>query len=75
VGTVLVRGGGRTLMQVSLLTDRALAAPLPGSSLGRFLGRPITLIVVVALLGGWAWALRRRRASRERRKRAGIGTA
>jgi D-alanyl-D-alanine carboxypeptidase (penicillin-binding protein 5/6) len=75
VGTLLVRAGGRTLASIPVVTERAIPAPPLPDRVGHFVVRPITLLVIAALLGGTGWALRRRRAARARGKRPGIGTA
>jgi D-alanyl-D-alanine carboxypeptidase (penicillin-binding protein 5/6) len=74
VGTLLVKGGPRTLARIPLLTERAVPAPPAAGGVGHLVGRPITLMLGAVLVGGAVLALRRRRSSRDRGKRAGIGT-
>jgi D-alanyl-D-alanine carboxypeptidase (penicillin-binding protein 5/6) len=75
VGTVEVRTGGRVVARVRLLTDRMIPPPLAPLGARGAGEETVTLVLVVALLGGSAWALRRRRAARRRAERGDVETA
>jgi hypothetical protein len=63
VGYALVRAGGRTLARIPLLLARKLAAVSPLTIAARFITRPITLLIALALIGLLAviWVRRRGR--------------
>jgi D-alanyl-D-alanine carboxypeptidase (penicillin-binding protein 5/6) len=61
VGSVLVRAGRRTLARIPLLLDHRLAAVSSLTIAARFITRPITLLIALALLGFVVVILVRRR--------------
>jgi D-alanyl-D-alanine carboxypeptidase (penicillin-binding protein 5/6) len=64
VGSVVVSDGSRVLARVPVELSRALPAVSELTIIGRFLGRPTTLIVLVLLIGGACVLGRRRWGSR-----------
>ena len=60
VGTVLVSDGGQVLARVPAELSRALPAVSELTIVGRFLGRPVTLVLLVLLIGGSSVVVRRR---------------
>jgi D-alanyl-D-alanine carboxypeptidase (penicillin-binding protein 5/6) len=63
VGYLVVHSGGRTLDRMPLLTARHLAARSPPTVAARFVARPSTLVLVLALLGLAAGLIVRRRSN------------
>jgi serine-type D-Ala-D-Ala carboxypeptidase (penicillin-binding protein 5/6) len=61
VGHVLVLSGGQVLARVPLLLAHHLAAVSPFTIAARFITRPVTLLIVLALLGLAAVVIVRRR--------------
>jgi D-alanyl-D-alanine carboxypeptidase (penicillin-binding protein 5/6) len=71
VGRIVILDRGRTLARVPLVLRRALAAVSPLTIAAQYLLRPITLVILVALLlalvglaGVWRWRARERAAAR-----------
>ena len=68
VGSLTVRAGGRVLARVPLLTAKAVPEVGVIERLGRAIARPGSLIAIVAMLGGAAALLVRRRWRIDRRR-------
>ena len=75
VGSLTVRAGGRVLARVPLLTRAAVPAVGMLERLGRAIARPGSLVAIVAMLGGAAALLLRRRWRVDRRRRADMEAA
>jgi D-alanyl-D-alanine carboxypeptidase (penicillin-binding protein 5/6) len=76
VGQLVFHSQGRVLARVPLVTARAVPAVHPGEKVARFLGRPGTLIpLMAAVVTGAAIVVSRRRRAQRRRRRADVETA
>jgi hypothetical protein len=68
VGTATVLAHGRPVAHIRLLLARALPAVSGLTVAGRFIARPLTLLIIAVLLGVLgalvAWAVARRRRAR-----------
>lgn len=69
VGSATVLDNGRRLDTVPLVLARALPGVSTWTLIGRFVTEPITLLVLVMLLGGTATLIARRRPHRRQRER------
>jgi D-alanyl-D-alanine carboxypeptidase (penicillin-binding protein 5/6) len=75
VGSLTVRAGSRVLARVPLLTRKAVPEVGLAERLGRAIARPGSLVAIVAMLGGAAALLVRRRWRVDRRRRADMEAA
>jgi D-alanyl-D-alanine carboxypeptidase (penicillin-binding protein 5/6) len=62
IGTTLVLADGRTIARIPLLLAQALPAVSPLTIAARFITKPLTLLMLVAVLGAGVVVLARRRA-------------
>jgi D-alanyl-D-alanine carboxypeptidase (penicillin-binding protein 5/6) len=69
VGSATVLDNGRRLDRVPLVLARALPGVSAWTLIGRFITEPITLLVLVMLIGGTATLIARRRPHRRQRER------
>jgi D-alanyl-D-alanine carboxypeptidase (penicillin-binding protein 5/6) len=75
VGTLVLHAEGRTLARIPLVTARAVPAVGPLERVARALAQPGSLLAIVAVLGGTAALLARRRGAARQRRRADMEAA